>query len=127
MPLINAFLKEDYERSLELICDIVFNSNFPDKEIEKEKLIILDEINSYKDSPADLIFDDFEEIIFKGATIGRNILGNKRDLRIKVDKELIQNKIKTVGAKYFETSAKLNENVDKALESLSVQILNTFK
>ncbi|MFW9818824.1 MAG: hypothetical protein ACFFE5_04380, partial [Candidatus Thorarchaeota archaeon] len=55
------------------------------------------------------------------------IVGNKRDLPIEVDKELIQNKIKAVGANYFETSAKLDENVDDAFESLSVQILNTFK
>ncbi len=55
------------------------------------------------------------------------IVGNKRDLERKVDKELIENKIKTVGVKYFETSAKLNENVDKAFENLSVKILNTFK
>lgn len=55
------------------------------------------------------------------------IVGNKTDLQRKVNTELIQNKIKAVGVKYFETSAKLNENVDEAFESLSVQILNTFK
>jgi small GTP-binding protein len=55
------------------------------------------------------------------------IVGNKRDLQRKVDDDLIQNKIESVGVKYFETSAKLNENVDEAFESLSVQILNTFK
>jgi small GTP-binding protein len=55
------------------------------------------------------------------------IVGNKRDLQRKVDENLIQNKIKSVEVKYFETSAKLNENVDEAFESLSIQILNTFK
>ena len=75
-----AFLKEDYERPLELISDIVFNSCFPEKEIEKEKLIVLDEINSFKDSPADLIFDDFEEIAFRGNPVGRSILGNKKSI-----------------------------------------------
>ncbi len=79
--IYTAFLKDDYERSLELISDITFNSNFPKKEIEKEKVIIYDEINSYKDSPVDLIFDEFEEMVYKEAAIGRNILGNKRKLK----------------------------------------------
>jgi len=55
------------------------------------------------------------------------IVGNKTDLKREIDKEMIENKLKSLGVKYFETSAKLNENVDGAFESLSVQILNTFK
>jgi len=55
------------------------------------------------------------------------IVGNKTDLERKVNKELIENKLKSLGVKYFGTSAKLNKNVDEAFESLSVQILNTFK
>lgn len=70
-----SFLKEYTSRSMELFADIVFNASFPVKELEKEKEVILDEINSYKDSPAELIFDDFEEQIFDGHPIGRNILG----------------------------------------------------
>ncbi len=70
-----AFLTEHYERSLELLSDMVFNSNFPENEIEKEKDVIIDEINSYKDSPAELIFDDFEDYIFKNQALGKNILG----------------------------------------------------
>lgn len=61
-----SFLPTDYERVLELFADIVFNSIFPEKEIEKEKEVVLDEINSYKDSPGELIFDDFEELIYRG-------------------------------------------------------------
>ncbi len=76
-----AFLKEYYVRAMELFADILFNSSFPEKELEKEKEVILDEINSYKDSPADLIFDDFEELIFKGHPIGRNILGEPKSLK----------------------------------------------
>jgi len=76
-----AFLKEYYSRTIELFADILFNSSFPEKELEKEKEVILDEINSYKDSPADLIFDDFEELIFKGHPIGRNILGEPKSLK----------------------------------------------
>jgi predicted Zn-dependent peptidase len=70
-----SFLKEDYERAIELISDITFNSVFPEKEIEKEKDVIIEEINSYLDNPSELIFDDFEELIFTNQPIGRNILG----------------------------------------------------
>jgi len=70
-----SFLKEDYERTIELISDITFSSIFPEKEIEKEKDVVIEEINSYLDNPSELIFDDFEELIFSGQPIGRNILG----------------------------------------------------
>ena len=76
-----SFLPEDYNRVLELFADIVFNSIFPEKEIEKEKEVVLDEINSYKDSPGELIFDDFEELIYGGYPIGRNILGSEEAVR----------------------------------------------
>jgi predicted Zn-dependent peptidase len=70
-----SFLKDDYERTIELISDIAFNSVFPEKEIAKEKDVVIEEINSYLDNPAELIFDDFEELIFAGQPIGHNILG----------------------------------------------------
>ena len=70
-----SFLKNDYERTVELIRDIVFNSTFPEKELNREKEVIIDEINAYQDNPAELIFDDFEELIFQDNPIGRNILG----------------------------------------------------
>ncbi|MCW3786666.1 M16 family metallopeptidase [Plebeiibacterium sediminum] len=76
-----SFLKEDYERSMELIADISFHSIFPEKELEKEKEVIIDEINSYKDSPAELIFDDFEELLYPNHPIGRNILGEAKRLK----------------------------------------------
>jgi predicted Zn-dependent peptidase len=75
-----SHLKEDYERAIELIADIVFNSSFPAKEIEKEKEVILDEINSYKDSPADLIFEEFDEMLFGNHPFGRTILGTEKSL-----------------------------------------------
>ncbi|HPR57557.1 MAG TPA: pitrilysin family protein [Bacteroidales bacterium] len=71
-----SFLKANYDRSIELFSDILFNSVFPAKEIEKEKDVVLDEINSYKDSPSELIFDEFEELIYKNHPIGGSILGN---------------------------------------------------
>jgi predicted Zn-dependent peptidase len=76
-----SFLKDDYERAIELISDITFNSVFPDKEIEKEKDVVIEEINSYLDSPAELIFDDFEELIFLNQPIGRNILGTPESVK----------------------------------------------
>jgi predicted Zn-dependent peptidase len=76
-----SFLKEDYERAIELISDITFNSTFPVKEIEKEKDVVIEEINSYLDNPAELIFDDFEELIFLNQPIGRNILGTARSVK----------------------------------------------
>lgn len=68
-------LKEYSERAIELIADIVLHSNFPQKEIDKEVVIILDEIQSYNDSPSELIYDDFEELLFQHHAIGHNILG----------------------------------------------------
>jgi predicted Zn-dependent peptidase len=70
-----SFMKEHYDRAIEIISDIAFNSVFPAKEIEKEKEVVIEEINSYRDNPAELIFDDFEEQIFLNQPIGRNILG----------------------------------------------------
>jgi predicted Zn-dependent peptidase len=76
-----SFLKDDYERAVELISDITFNSVFPEKEIEKEKDVVTEEINSYLDNPSELIFDDFEELIFKNQPIGHNILGSPESVR----------------------------------------------
>ncbi|TRX66465.1 pitrilysin family protein [Carboxylicivirga sp. M1479] len=84
-----SFLKEDFERAIELIHDITFNSVFPEKELAKEKEVIVDEINSYKDSPAELIFDEFEEMLFKNDPMGRNILGTEQQLK-KFDEAMIR-------------------------------------
>ena len=66
---------------MELISDITFNSSFPEKEIEKEKDVVIEEINSYLDNPAELIFDEFEEQIFPDQAIGRNILGTQESVK----------------------------------------------
>jgi predicted Zn-dependent peptidase len=76
-----TFFNQYYGRALELISDIAFNSSFPAGELRKEKEIILDEINSYKDSPSELIFDEFEELLFDGNPIARNILGTEEQLK----------------------------------------------
>lgn len=77
----SAFLKQHFLRAAELLTDIVFNSTFPENQIEKEVEVIIDEIQSYEDSPAELIFDDFEELIFPNHPLGRNILGKPELLR----------------------------------------------
>ena len=76
-----SFLKNDYSIALEMISDILFNSIFPPKEIKKEIEVVMEEINSYKDSPSELIFDDFEEMIYSGQPIGRNILGSPETVK----------------------------------------------
>jgi predicted Zn-dependent peptidase len=79
---INAtFLTEDYERTLELFSDIFCNSIFPDQELEREKRVVSDEIRSYQDNPAEQIFDDFEDMVFSGHSLGRNILGTVKSLK----------------------------------------------
>lgn len=70
-----SFLVEHTDRALELISDIIFHATFPEKELEKEKEVVIDEINSYLDSPDEFIFDDFEEQLYKDQSFGRNILG----------------------------------------------------
>jgi len=70
-----SFLTEYYDRAIELLFDIIFSSTFPQKELEKEKDVVIDEINSYKDSPSESIFDEIEEMVFKNHPIGNNILG----------------------------------------------------
>ena len=71
----SSFTIEHLKRASDLLADIVFNSTFPEKEIEKEKEVVLDEINSYLDSPSDKIFDDFESYMFPNSPLGNNILG----------------------------------------------------
>ena len=75
-----SFSKEHIVRAVELLSDISINSTFPSKEIEKEKEVILDELNSYLDSPSDKIFDDFEAALFKNHPLGNNILGTKESV-----------------------------------------------
>lgn len=79
--LYASFLTRYFERAAELLSDIIFNSTFPEKELEREKEVVMEEINSFKDSPAELIFDEFEEIVFDGHPIARNILGTPEILR----------------------------------------------
>jgi predicted Zn-dependent peptidase len=76
-----SFLSVYYDRAIELFADILFNSTFPEKEIDKEKDVVIDEINAYKDSPSELIFDEFEEMLFRGHPLGKSILGTPASVK----------------------------------------------
>ena len=77
----SAILKEHIARAVDLLSDIVFHSVYPQAEIDKEVEVICDEIESYNDSPAELIYDEFENILFKGSPLGHNILGTAEQIR----------------------------------------------
>ena len=76
----SIFMEEHFRRAFELLSDLVFHSQFPEQEIEKEVDVILDEINSYEDSPSELIFDEFENLLFDRHALGHNILGDEQSL-----------------------------------------------
>ena len=77
----SAILKEHIARAVNLLSDIVFHSVYPQAEIDKEVEVICDEIESYNDSPAELIYDEFENILFKDSPLGHNILGTAEQVR----------------------------------------------
>ena len=76
-----AVTKEHFAKAVELLTDIVFHSQYPQQEIDKEVEVICDEIESYNDSPAELIYDEFENLLFEGHPLGHNILGKAELLR----------------------------------------------
>ncbi len=82
-------LKRDFAKAVELISDVVFNSIYPTREIEREREVVYDEINTYKDTPAEFIYDNFEDHIFANSELGHNILGVKRDIA-RFDSEAIK-------------------------------------
>ncbi|PXV62207.1 putative Zn-dependent peptidase [Dysgonomonas alginatilytica] len=99
--IYSIFLEEHFTRAFELLTDLTFHSVFPEREIEKEIDVILDEINSYEDSPSELIFDEFENIIFRNSQLGHNILG---------EPELLT-KFDTAKASHFVQEHYLPENM----------------
>ena len=69
------------QRAIDVLCDIVFNSQYPQHEVEKEREVVCDEIESYEDTPSELIYDEFENLLFPGHPLGHNILGNSLQVR----------------------------------------------
>lgn len=137
-------LKEDLQKAVELLADLAFNATFPEKEIEKERGVILEEISSYKDSPSELIFDDFDEMVFGEHPLASPILGYPKTIK-KIDSNALgafrnkhfvtQNmsfsivadtsfdKAKTLAEKYFKAYAPKTDNVYPLQNS---DILNSF-
>ncbi|HEY9550927.1 MAG TPA: pitrilysin family protein [Prevotella sp.] len=76
-----SILKEHMPRAIDVLTDMVFNSTYPQNEIDKEVEVICDEIESYNDSPAELIYDEFENAVFDHHALGHNILGNAQQVR----------------------------------------------
>lgn len=76
-----SFLNQYYPRALDLLMDIAFQATFPENELEKEKEVVLDEINSYLDMPSEEIYDVFEDMMFQDHPLGRNILGTDKLVR----------------------------------------------
>ena len=76
-----AILRDHVRKAVDVLCDIVFNSQYPQAEVVKEREVVCEEIESYEDSPAELIFDDIENILFEGHPLGHNILGSTERVR----------------------------------------------
>lgn len=107
-----TFLSEHYDRSMELISDIFINSTFPEREMNREKEVVMEEINSYKDSPSELIFDDFDELLFDGHPIARNILGTPDLIKTFNKKSIIQ---------FIENNYHTNEMVLSSVGNISFE------
>ena len=73
--------REHFSRAMDTLFDVVFHSTYPQEEMDKEVEVVVDEIESYNDSPSELIYDDFEALLFQGHPLGRNILGDAQSLR----------------------------------------------
>ncbi len=118
-----SFPIEYLGRSLDLLADVIFNSNFPQSELTKEKEVVIDEINSYKDSPSDLIFDEFDQHLFKGHTLGNDILGT-----IKQVKSIKRNNVlKFVKQHYVPSKMVISSIGNFSLKKLMSQINKYFE
>lgn len=92
--LYATVLREDLRKAVDLLFEMAFCSVFSQKELEKERNVVIDEINMYKDSPADSIFDDFEQYLFGTHPLGRTILGNAKSLN-KITSEDLKRYVKS--------------------------------
>lgn len=76
----SAFSRANLGRALELVADLIINSQFPKVQLDREREVVCDEIDSYLDQPSEAVFDDFEDLIFAGDSLGHNILGTKESV-----------------------------------------------
>ena len=132
--VLNAtFLTRDYERAAELLKDMFFDSVFPVKEIEKEKDVVLDEINSYNDSPAELIYDEFEEFIMPTHPLGMPVLGKPENIKRFTRDDVIGFREKYYGTNQTVISsagnipfAKVVRQLEKHFGSIATKSTNGF-
>lgn len=116
-----SFLKEHYKRAFDLFADILTNSTYPDKEIEKEKDVVIDEINAYKDSPAELIYDEFEEMLFKNHPLGSPILASPSIVR-----KITRKKILSFIANHYHTDQMVISSVGDIPFNKLVKLAETY-
>ena len=126
-----AISKEHFSQAVDILTDIVFHSQYPQQEIEKEVEVICDEIESYNDSPAELIYDDFENIIFEGHPLGHNILGNAEQLRTYTTEDalrFVRRNYRTNNAIFFAYGdvdfAKICKSVECRTDSVECRVEN---
>ena len=100
-----SFLKGDLRRAMDLLSDVLIASTFPEKELIKEKDVIKDEIFSYKDAPSERIFDDFEDLIFHGNSLGRNILGTPESVDQLSREDILEFRSRTYTASRIKIAA----------------------
>ncbi|MFY7827507.1 MAG: M16 family metallopeptidase [Flectobacillus sp.] len=130
-----SVLTPHYERALELLSDITFGSVFPEKQLERERGVILEEMSMYYDSPEDAIQDDFDELIFSGHQLGCNILGTqesvngftRQDLLNFIDENLDTSRIifSSVGNMPFKKVLALVEKYMKDIPTKSSSLVRT--
>ena len=109
-----SFLSQHYKRACDLISDLAFNATFPDAELVKEKEVILDEVNSYKDTPSEEIYDMFEDLLFKGHALGHNILGNAETVSSFTHDDIMRFRQKHYSANEMVVASTGNMSFEKA-------------
>jgi len=119
--LFASFMREHYSRAIELMSDIIFHSSYPKEEIEKEKEVVIEEINSYLDSPAEYIFDDFEKLVFDGEPIGRDTLGEAKTV-----KRISRKKITDFIARNYSTDQMVFCSMGKISQKEIIRLFEKF-
>ena len=92
--LYSTVLKEDTAKAVDLLFELAFDSTFPQKELDKERCVVIDEINMYKDSPSECIFEEFERLLYGDSPLARPILGTTRSLK-KIDSSALQDYVRS--------------------------------
>lgn len=116
-----SFIGQYYPRAFDLFADILTNSTFPEKEIAKEKDVVIDEINGYKDTPAELIFDDFEEMVFKDHPLAKPILATPSAV-----KKITRNKILSFISRHYNTDQIVISSVGNITFKKIIKLAETY-